>query len=72
MGCNGVKSLTGRLRAELAHLVWVVGLNGRDTSMPYMGRLANFYYAGLFHQNGPLLGRATCRPIIGASCPMSG
>ena len=48
MGCNGVKSLTGRSWAELAHLVWAVGLNGPDTSRPYMGRPANFYWAGLF------------------------
>ena len=72
MGCNGFKSLTGHWRAELAHLVWAVGLNGPDTSRPYMGRLANFYWASLFHQNGPLLRHATCQPIIGASCPMSG
>ena len=37
-----------------------------------MGRPANFYWAGLFHRNGPLLGHAMCRPIIGASCLMSG
>ena len=72
MGCNGVKSLTGRWRAELAHLVWAVGLNGSDTSRPYMGRPAIFYWARLFNLYRPLLGRATCRRIIDALGPMSG
>ena len=31
-----------------------------------------FIWAGPFNLYGPLLGRATCRRIIGASCPMNG
>ena len=40
-----------------------------------MGRPASFWPSQTgrpFHRNGPLLGRATCRRIIGAFCPMSG
>ena len=41
----------------------------------YMGRPATFWPSQMgrpFHRNGPLLGRATCRHIIGAFRPMSG
>ena len=40
-----------------------------------VGRPATFWPSQMgrpFHRNGPLLGRATCRRIIGAFCPMSG
>ena len=49
-------------------------LVGLYLGRPIMARkiLWAFSWAGPFKLYGPLLGRATCRRIIGAFCPVSG
>ena len=64
---------------QLTGQIWLRAVNGPLLSRPLLGWpimdrkiLWALSWAGPFKLYGPLLGRATCRRIIGALGPMSG